>query len=95
MKAKHTSGQWAADGRHVRIPVYNEQAGCELLTLMLEKEEGEAKANAKLIAAAPELLRALEDLTSQINLSSLNIKKDFSLINAHAQALKIIHKATT
>ena len=47
----------------------------------------------RLIAAAPELLEACKYLAKEINLSKLNIKKDFSLINAHATALKAIYKA--
>lgn len=46
-----------------------------------------------LIAAAPELLEALKGLVAEIYLSKLNIRKDFSLINAHAYATKIIQKA--
>lgn len=56
--------------------------------------ETEAEANLKLIASAPELLRALQLLSENITLSKLNIRKDFDLINAHANALKVIHKAT-
>ena len=52
------------------------------------------EANSRLIAAAPSLLRALEDLTSEIKLGKLNIRKDFSLINAHAAATKAIRQAT-
>jgi len=37
------------------------------------------------------LVVALQDLTDEINLSKLNIRKDFSLINAHACALKALH----
>lgn len=54
---------------------------------------GEGVANAKLIASAPELLEALRFLASEIKLSKLNVKKDFSLMNAHAGALKAISKA--
>jgi hypothetical protein len=51
-------------------------------------------ANGRLIMAAPDLLIALKDLTNQIHLGKLSIKKDFSLINAHASALQAIFKAT-
>lgn len=40
--------------------------------------------------AAAELLEALQGLTNAIDLSKLNIRKDFSLINNHAYALKVI-----
>ena len=58
------------------------------------KTRGLTNANARLIAAASALLRALEDLTSEIKLGKLNIRKDFSLINAHAAGIKAIHQAT-
>jgi len=48
---------------------------------------------AYILAAAPELLEALEYLTKQIDLSKLNVRKDFSLMNAHACAMKTIDKA--
>jgi len=40
-----------------------------------------------------DLLAALEGLVGEIHLSKLNIRKDFSLINAHACATKAIYKA--
>lgn len=40
-----------------------------------------------------DLLEALRSLTKEIDLSKLNVRKDFSLINAHACALKVIHEA--
>jgi hypothetical protein len=40
------------------------------------------------------LFRALVDLTKEIDLNKLNIRKDFSLINAHACATKAIREAT-
>ena len=40
-----------------------------------------------------ELLDALRCLTKEIDLGKLSIRKDFSLINAHAYALRAIYKA--
>ena len=48
---------------------------------------------APLFAAAPDLLVALKYLAAQIDLSKLNVRKDFSLMNGHAGALKAIAKA--
>lgn len=40
-----------------------------------------------------ELLQALKALVGEIDLSKLNVRKDFSLLNAHACATKTIAKA--
>jgi hypothetical protein len=48
-----------------------------------------------LAAAAPEMLEVMRTLAGAVNLSKLNIRKDFHLINAHACALKIIHNLET
>ena len=39
-----------------------------------------------------ELREAIKLLANEINLSKLNVKKDFSLMVAHANALKVIGK---
>ena len=39
------------------------------------------------------LLQALKSLVKEIDLSKLNVRKDFSLLNAHAFAAKTIHQA--
>ena len=57
-------------------------------------DDDEAIANARLVASVPELLYALQSLAGQIDLSRLNVRKDFGLLNAHAFALKVIHKIT-
>lgn len=49
--------------------------------------------NAALIAAAPQLYKALEILCKEINLSKLNVRKDFSLLAAHAQGKTALHNA--
>lgn len=40
-----------------------------------------------------ELLDALKNLAANIDLSKLNVRKDFSLLNAHAAATKALFKA--
>jgi len=37
-----------------------------------------------------QLITALEDLTKEINLKKVNVKKDYSLMVAHAQATKLL-----
>lgn len=56
MEAKHTKGEWISSGYRVDVDVADGLSGiCEMSDWM---EECEMKANAKLIAAAPELLEA-------------------------------------
>jgi uracil phosphoribosyltransferase len=47
----------------------------------------------QILNAADSMLEALKGLTQAVKLNKLNIKEDFSLINAHAAATKAIHKA--
>ena len=56
----------------------------------------EATANAKLIAAAPNLLLALQDLCNEMrpHIMKMNIRKSFSEHVALTQAEKAINKAT-
>ena len=49
--------------------------------------------NSPLVDVSDELLEALIGLVKEIPLRGLNIRKDFSLINAHAAATKAIKKA--
>ena len=102
MKTKHTPGPWkmaeieddTKNLTHMIVAEYNENL---LITYALPPTDiaDEFYANAKLIASAPYLLEALKALSGQINLSKLDIRKDFCLINAHAAALKAIQKATS
>ena len=56
--------------------------------------DDEARANARLIASAPELLETLKEVKKQIFAHyKMNVKKDFSLLLADAAAGKAIHKA--
>lgn len=100
-KTQHTPGPWR---QYLPEPddsyclIFSECGGitvaqAERWNRENETERTEAEANARLIASAPELLYALESLTSEINLRKLNIRKDFSLLNAHAYATKVILEA--
>jgi hypothetical protein len=98
----HSAGKWQAQqegynpetGFPVWVVVGPESAICKVYTFGEDERPRTAEANAVLIAEAPTMLQALKDLTAEIHLSKLNIRKDFSLINAHAAALRAIHKAT-
>lgn len=65
MQDKHTPGPWEATGNFVRSPMHQPE-GLPRGVQIVECRDGyflphteEAKANARLIAAAPELLEAL------------------------------------
>jgi len=58
-----------------------------------DQEEANAAFIVRAINSHEELLQALKDLAREIDLRKLNIRKDFSLMSAHAFALKAIAKA--
>ena len=64
----------------------------------VEREEREAwdkeeRLERDWVEMREEVLYVLKSFTREINLSKLNIRKDFSLINTHASALRLIAKA--
>jgi len=73
MKTEHTAGPWRVDGRDLFQGVGHDKAlmhavirdPSERWTALVEIEDEEGEANARLIAAAPELLAALEALYAQ------------------------------
>ena len=80
-------------GKHLEI----QWAGRQFLMVHNFGDEGDmmfrAERAARMLNCHDDLLAALEGLAKEINLSKLDIRKDFSLMNAHACALKEIHKA--
>jgi len=90
MKTKHTPGPWKVD------PDYLEEVICSefvsILPYCTSGFEEEAEANAKLIAAAPEMLEALKTVDlflNEVHISHTNESK-LSL----ALVKKVIKKAT-
>ena len=67
-KQQHTPGPWAyivPDGYVVRHPqIYSDFGPVANATWLGENKLDQLKANARLIAAAPELLEALEEIVS-------------------------------
>ena len=64
---KHTKGKWATEEWFGETCIINKVKGQRQSTIckMAINEEAEANANAKLIAAAPELLEALTEIKEQ------------------------------
>ena len=95
--AKHTPGPLKA----VQIIIENSPCTWAVQRKSLREQWGKPsvatyidnEADARLFAAAPAMYEALRMLTSEINLSTLNVRKDFSLMNAHACAVKAILQA--
>ena len=60
MENKHTAGQWAIRDLEIIGPIGSNKSICEITGNFMD--ESEAEANAKLIAAAPLLLEALQGM---------------------------------
>ncbi len=96
MSAAHTPGVWGDKGRsrhqHVCIPL--RAVHCERLgfyvAFVSDERNGEPEANARLIAAAPELLAALKSCAAVCAGETLNKS---ALVNALEQARAAIAKA--
>lgn len=89
----HTPGPWNAEGFEITCDRWSTLATVDRGATDMDDNvimDSEAEANARLIAAAPEMLETLKLLTARIDLSKLNVSKDFGLMNAHACALKAI-----
>ncbi len=77
--------------------VFSADSGCVARIVGVADGRPESEANAKLIVHAVngygKALQALRDLTAEIKLGTLNVRKDFSLMVAHAAATKVLHES--
>lgn len=91
MKTKHTPGEWHAGMKPGPI-IYGPKGEqvCDLRGDLLPKDE--AQANTRLIAAAPDLLEALSDISAWLVCPALD-KNTLELMQA--KATKVLSKATT
>lgn len=103
-QSKHTPGEWKAVYNSEQFMGQAAIYGCDgdengrVIAVMDTSDETDA-ANIDLVCAAPALLeenqklrQALEGLVKNTDLGKLKITKDFSLINAHAYANKVLHE---
>lgn len=90
MSAQHTPGPWSIDWNISRLDIH---AGGRLVATLRRStrdgpptyDDAEAKANARLIAAAPEMLEALRDCRRALELA--NFTQELAVVNsAIAQA---------
>jgi len=89
---KHTQGNWSASKYSQDWGVYSETGDGRDIALVREYQPEEAEANAKLIAAAPELLEALEETTNTLKFLSEHLTEAGKM--ELQKALLIIQKAT-
>lgn len=75
MSGQHTPGPWAVHPVSARVDAFSGGTPlpvCELLWPTDERSEAETEANAHLIAAAPEMLDALDGLTPILEAAESN-----------------------
>lgn len=106
MAAQHTPEPWTVRGHLDGLEVVNLQSSspnaCDGVRTICRVQCGdyevpdydEAEVNARLLRAAPALLRVLKDLREQLRLSRFrpDVKKDYHLLVADAAAGTVIHE---
>lgn len=96
MKTKHTKGEWivAPNGTHIIVinEVFKSLIIAETDFNIQTIGRSKCEANAKLIAAAPEMLKALMDVESNLGYYDLELL-DESALQAIENAKKAIKKA--
>jgi len=92
MTTHHTPGPWNVTGLYVREQDGGLVASINDLWHGQKTPKAEKNANARLIAAAPDLLAALEELLWSASRTSLETDGDYS--NAFTAARAAIDKAT-
>lgn len=95
MSRKHTPGPWRVDGNDIRCESSPDNTGTHVAEMLSSRCPEQCKADAQLIAAAPELLAALDYLLEQT--VDMDLKYGIELsegeADAMAQALAAMAKA--
>jgi len=99
MNTQHTPGPWVVLwGNYTHFATINKSITHRICAVDISdhKKAGEASANVKLMAAAPEMFEALQNLIKAASpmIHRLNIRKGFSEKIALNEAIKAIKKAT-
>ncbi len=98
---QHSPLPWLDTDRHDNpktcdpfVKIDNERSG---IAYVFGDTKPEREANAKLIVRAvngyDKAIQALRDLTKEIKLGTLNVRKDYSLMVAHAAATKVLYES--
>jgi len=86
---------WYTDGKNINIAdqhlITDEETGQNIAICYGGCEWGEAKANAHLIAAAPDLLQACKDILDCINSSNINDQINTEDAEALSEAAAEVH----
>ncbi len=83
---RHTAGEWKATGLEIRHSNNSMILATVYPHLPLNQSREEAEANAKLIAAAPKLLEALQRMMDMLDNNSENIKAYRQEVKEHARS---------
>lgn len=102
MKTKHTQGEWVIDGWHISTGFNpNDETICDFnpnteYPTVAERSFEEAKANQKIMVAAPELLEALTTLLKEPRIiEAMKLSGPNSILNDNIKiAEAAIKKAT-
>ena len=97
--SKYTKGPWKYGVKDAHIGggimhVYKYYINSDICTLIMPNNQQELEANAKLIAAAPEMLEALQCIITAFNNAPESWLMTSELQEAEKIALSIIAKAT-
>ena len=86
----HSPAPWSADPEGEVAYTIEDALGVPICDVYIGTEHDEG--NERLIVASPELYEALRGLVKEVGRLKLDVRKDFSLMNQHACATKILHE---